>query len=37
LQAMFEAAISSTEPIDQIVQRTAEFLGVITELPCRSA
>ena len=36
LQAMFEAAISSTKPIDQIVQRTAEFLSVITEHPCQS-
>lgn len=36
LQAMFESVISSTQPIDQIVQRTAEFLSVITELPCQS-
>jgi multiple sugar transport system substrate-binding protein len=36
LQAMFESAISSTKPIDQIAQRTAEFLSVITELPCQS-
>jgi multiple sugar transport system substrate-binding protein len=37
LQVMFEAAISNTEPIDKIVRRTAEFLSVITDLPCRSA
>jgi ABC-type glycerol-3-phosphate transport system substrate-binding protein len=36
LQIMFESVISSTKPIDQIVQRTAEFLSVITELPCQS-
>ena len=36
LQAMFESVVSSTQPIDQIVQRTAEFLSVITELPCQS-
>jgi hypothetical protein len=36
LQAMFEAVISGTKPVDQIVQRTAEFLSVITELPCQS-
>lgn len=29
LQAMFEAAISSSTPIDEIVHRTAEFIGVI--------
>jgi ABC-type glycerol-3-phosphate transport system substrate-binding protein len=36
LQIMFESVISSTKPIDQIVHRTAEFLSVITELPCQS-
>jgi ABC-type glycerol-3-phosphate transport system substrate-binding protein len=36
LQLMFEAAIASTKPIDQIVRRTAEFIGAITELPCLS-
>jgi hypothetical protein len=36
LQAMFESAISSTQSIDRIVQRTAEFLSVITEHPCQS-
>jgi len=36
LQAMFESVISSTKPIDQIAQRTAEFLSVITEHPCQS-
>lgn len=37
IQAMFEAAISGNEPMDDIVQRTAEFISVITELPCHSA
>lgn len=36
LQTMFESVISSTKPIDQIVQRTAEFLSVVAELPCQS-
>jgi multiple sugar transport system substrate-binding protein len=36
LQIMFESVISGTQPIDRIVQRTAEFLSVITELPCQS-
>jgi ABC-type glycerol-3-phosphate transport system substrate-binding protein len=36
LQAMFEAVISDNKSIDQIVRRTAEFIGAITELPCRS-
>jgi ABC-type glycerol-3-phosphate transport system substrate-binding protein len=36
LQAMFESVIASTRPVEQIVQRTAEFLSVITELPCQS-
>lgn len=34
LQAMFEAAISETGPVDEIVRRVAEFIGVITERPC---
>jgi len=37
LQTMFETAIVSPEPIDEIVQRTAEFIGAISERPCRSA
>jgi multiple sugar transport system substrate-binding protein len=37
LQRMFEAAISGDEPLDDIVSRTAKFIGVIAELPCRSA
>ncbi|MGD2143140.1 MAG: extracellular solute-binding protein [Anaerolineae bacterium] len=36
LQRMFEAAISGDEPVDDIVARTAEFIGVIAELPCQS-
>ena len=36
LQRMFETAISSAEPIDDIVQRTSEFIGVIADLPCRA-
>lgn len=31
LQAMFEAAISSTTPVDEIVQRTAGFVGAISD------
>jgi ABC-type glycerol-3-phosphate transport system substrate-binding protein len=30
LQAMFEAAISDSAPVDEIVRRTAEFVGVIS-------
>lgn len=37
LQRMFEAAISSGEPVDDVVERTARFISVITELPCQSA
>ncbi len=37
LQAMFEATISGDEPVEDIVQRAAEFISVITELPCESA
>lgn len=33
LQAMFEAAISETTPVDEIVRRTAEFISVISERP----
>jgi multiple sugar transport system substrate-binding protein len=36
LQGMFEAAISNTASIDEIVRRTAEFIGAISERPCRS-
>jgi hypothetical protein len=35
LQGMFETAISTTASIDEIVRRTAEFIGVISERPCR--
>ena len=34
LQAMFEDAISGTRSLEEIMRRTAEFVGVITELPC---
>jgi hypothetical protein len=34
---MFEAVISGGEPADDIVPRTAGFIGVIVELPCQSA
>jgi ABC-type glycerol-3-phosphate transport system substrate-binding protein len=37
LQRMFEAAIGSREPIADIVQRTARFISVITELRCQSS
>jgi ABC-type glycerol-3-phosphate transport system substrate-binding protein len=37
LQRMFEVGISGREPVDDIVSRTARFIGVIAELPCRSA
>jgi multiple sugar transport system substrate-binding protein len=33
LQAMFEATISDSDPVEDIVQRTTEFISVITELP----
>ena len=33
LQAMFEAAIATTAPIGQIVQRAVEFIGAITGRP----
>jgi maltose-binding protein MalE len=35
LQRMFETTISSADPIDDIVRRTSEFIGVIADLPCR--
>ena len=37
LQSMFETAISTTASIDEIVRRTAEFIGAISERPCRQA
>ncbi|MGD9002517.1 MAG: extracellular solute-binding protein [Anaerolineae bacterium] len=37
LQRMFQAAISGGEPVDDIVARTAKFIGVIAELPCQAA
>ncbi|MBN1178619.1 MAG: extracellular solute-binding protein [Anaerolineae bacterium] len=33
LQAMFEAALSTTTPIDEIVARTTEFIRVLTDSP----
>jgi ABC-type glycerol-3-phosphate transport system substrate-binding protein len=36
LQRMFEVGISGREPVDDIVSRTARFIGVVAELPCRS-
>jgi multiple sugar transport system substrate-binding protein len=33
LQAMFEAVISSPTPVDEIVQRTTEYVSVISERP----
>jgi ABC-type glycerol-3-phosphate transport system substrate-binding protein len=35
LQSMFEAVISGGEPADDTVPRTARFISVIVELPCR--
>lgn len=35
LQSMFEAVISNTAPVDEVVRRTAEFIGVISERPCQ--
>jgi multiple sugar transport system substrate-binding protein len=37
LQAMFETAISNAAPVNEIVRRTAEFIGVISERPCQPA
>jgi len=31
LQAMFEAAILDSAPVDEIVRRAAEFIGVVSE------
>ncbi|MCX7683503.1 MAG: extracellular solute-binding protein [Anaerolineae bacterium] len=36
LQSMFEAAISSSTPVDEIVQRAAEFIGLVVGGPARS-
>jgi ABC-type glycerol-3-phosphate transport system substrate-binding protein len=35
LQTMFEAVISTSNPIEEIAQRAAEFIGAITDLPSR--
>jgi multiple sugar transport system substrate-binding protein len=35
LQTMFEVAITGTMPVEEIVRRTAEFIGAISERPCR--
>jgi maltose-binding protein MalE len=37
LQRMFETAISGSEPVDDVVLRTAKFIGVVSELPCQPA
>jgi hypothetical protein len=37
LQAMFEAAVSETAPVDEIVRRAAQFISVISERPCQPA
>jgi maltose-binding protein MalE len=37
LQAMFEAVISSNTPVDEIVQRTTEYVSVISERPYQPA
>jgi maltose-binding protein MalE len=37
LQRMFQAVISGGEPIDDIVQRTARFISVITDLRCQTS
>jgi hypothetical protein len=37
LQAMFEAVITSTTPIDEIAQRTTEYVSVISERPYQPA
>ncbi len=36
LQAMFEAAISASTPVDEIVRRTAEFIGMVVGTPVRA-
>ncbi len=35
LRAMFERAFSDSMPIETLVRRTAEFIAVISEMPCR--
>lgn len=35
LQGMFEAVISTDIPVEEIARRTAEFIGAISERPCR--
>jgi len=35
LQVMFEKTFADPMPIEALVRRTAEFISVITELPCR--
>ena len=37
LQAMFEAVVSETAPVDEIVRRAAQFISVISERPCQPA
>jgi multiple sugar transport system substrate-binding protein len=37
LQAMFDAAVSDAAPVDEIVRRTAEFVGAICERPGQPA
>ncbi len=34
LQAMFEAVIADDAPVEEIVARTADFIGAISERPC---
>ncbi len=35
LQAMFEKTFSDPMPVEALVRRTAEFIAVISEMPCR--
>ncbi len=35
LQAMFEAVFTTAAPVEEISRRTAEFIGAISERPCR--
>ena len=35
LQAMFEAVFATAAPVEEISRRTAEFIGAISERPCR--
>jgi len=37
LQSMFEAALSTTTPVEEITRRTAEFISVIIDRPCRTS